>query len=97
MVLCCPACRAENTFGPQCRRCRADLSLLAAVEARWEFHVSQARAAAQGGRVVDALTQLDEASKLRNSSVIRGLRSALLLLTGDYQTAVEESVRAGNS
>ena len=28
----CPACRAENDEGPQCRRCRADLSLLFALE-----------------------------------------------------------------
>jgi len=30
----CPACRAENTSGPLCRRCRADLSLLFELEER---------------------------------------------------------------
>jgi len=28
----CPACRAENSEGPTCRRCKADLSLLFALE-----------------------------------------------------------------
>src|SRR5262249_17865113 len=30
----CPVCKAENAQGPACRRCKADLSLLFAVEAR---------------------------------------------------------------
>lgn len=28
----CPVCRADNVAGPECRRCRADLGLLAALE-----------------------------------------------------------------
>lgn len=28
----CPVCKAENSQGPQCRRCKADLSALFALE-----------------------------------------------------------------
>ena len=28
----CPVCKAENEMTPQCRRCKADLSLLLALE-----------------------------------------------------------------
>ncbi len=28
----CPVCKAENSQGPQCRRCKADLSLLLELE-----------------------------------------------------------------
>jgi len=28
----CPVCRAENDTGPECRRCKADLSLLCALD-----------------------------------------------------------------
>jgi hypothetical protein len=30
----CPVCKADNTEGPACRRCKADLSLLWSLEAR---------------------------------------------------------------
>ena len=30
----CPVCKAENADAPQCRRCKADLSLLVALEQR---------------------------------------------------------------
>lgn len=33
----CPVCRAENDRGPNCRRCRADLSLLFALEKQRRF------------------------------------------------------------
>ena len=32
----CPVCKADNLETPQCRRCKADLSLLVAVERRRE-------------------------------------------------------------
>ena len=32
----CPACKADNAQGPACRRCKADLSPLWALEARRE-------------------------------------------------------------
>ena len=34
MALRCPVCKAENAQGPNCRRCKADLSLLFALEDR---------------------------------------------------------------
>jgi hypothetical protein len=39
----CPVCKAENDQGPACRRCKADLALLWAVEARREALLISAR------------------------------------------------------
>jgi hypothetical protein len=39
----CPVCKAENTQGPACRRCKADLSLLWSLESRREALLNAAR------------------------------------------------------
>jgi hypothetical protein len=41
----CPVCRAENTTPSQCRRCKADLSLLWRLEDQRERALMAARAA----------------------------------------------------
>jgi predicted ATPase len=42
MSLACPCCKAANDVGPNCRRCKADLSLAFAFEA----HVASLKVAA---------------------------------------------------
>jgi hypothetical protein len=49
----CPVCRADNSEGPLCRRCRADLSTLFALEAH--------RAAALAAAAADAPLSLRHA------------------------------------
>ncbi len=39
----CPVCKADNTQGPQCRRCRADLLLLFALEEQRQRMLAEAR------------------------------------------------------
>jgi hypothetical protein len=39
----CPVCKADNDQGPACRRCKADLSLLWALEARREALLASVR------------------------------------------------------
>jgi hypothetical protein len=87
MTLRCPVCRAENTTGPACRRCRADLSLLAAVEARRDFHFTRACIALREGRLDAARNDLDRAEELRAGPDVRRVRACLSLLAGDFPAA----------
>jgi len=90
MTLRCPVCRAENTTGPACRRCRADLSLLAAVEARRDFHLTRARSALRDGRPDAAREDLDRAEELHAGPDTRRVRACLSLLAGDFSAAWAE-------
>lgn len=87
MTLTCPCCRASNET-VTCRRCRADLSLLSAVEARRAFHVTSAKRFAADGRAGEALRHVDLAAELRGGADVSQLRAALLLMQGDYAGAV---------
>jgi len=87
MTLTCPCCRASNETAT-CRRCRADLSLLSAVEARRAFHLATAKRFAADGRAGEALTHVARAAELRPAADLAQLRAALLLLRGDYAGAV---------
>jgi hypothetical protein len=86
----CPVCRAENTTGPACRRCRADLSLLAAVEARRDFRFTRARAALRAHDLEAAAAELAEARALRDGPDVRRLQACLCLLRGDLDSALAE-------
>ncbi len=46
----CPICRAENGEESSCRRCRADLTLLAALELQRRGAITAGRRAAGAGR-----------------------------------------------
>lgn len=83
----CPCCRAANDAGPACRRCKADLSPLFALEARREFLLADAQQLAGDGRFADALTRVNEAETLRWGDDVRRLRAAVLLLAGDFPAA----------
>lgn len=89
----CPCCRAANESGPACRRCRADLSALFALEDRRAYLVAAARGFA-ADRPRDAVAALDAAAALRPSPDLRRLRAAALLLAGDFSAAVGAHARA---
>ncbi|HZU36079.1 MAG TPA: hypothetical protein VFA18_09230 [Gemmataceae bacterium] len=57
----CPVCKAENAQGPQCRRCRADLSLLFTLETQHQRQLSAARQAVRAGQWEQAETLAGEA------------------------------------
>ena len=84
MTIPCPCCRAINDT-PTCRRCKADLSLLVAVETRREYLLDAARA--ELGRGGDALALLDEAASLRGGSDVAQLRAVAALIRGEYSLA----------
>lgn len=87
MTLTCPCCRASNETAT-CRRCKADLSLLAAVEARRAFHLTSAKRFAADGRAAEALRHVEQAAELRGGADVSQLRAVLLLMRGDYAGAV---------
>ena len=83
----CPVCRADNTAGPQCRRCRADLSLL------WELEEQRGRALAQAGwrlalgDAASALACADAADACRHDADAQRLLAAGRLLERDFAAA----------
>jgi hypothetical protein len=83
----CPVCRAENTSGAQCRRCRADLSLLFALEDQRAHLLAAAQAAiscAEGG---EALRLAEAARQLRDGGDVGRLRALGHLLQRDFAGA----------
>jgi hypothetical protein len=86
-MLRCPVCRAENGQGPNCRRCKADLSLLFALEQQREGHVSAARQAILTNDWSLAEYHTVEASTIRNDVDISQLEAMIALLRGDFPRA----------
>lgn len=71
----CPVCKADNTQGPNCRRCKADLSLLFRLERQRERLLATATEYLRAGRFHDAVSLARRAHALRH-----GADSARLLL-----------------
>lgn len=90
MNLRCPVCRADNTAGPICRRCKADLSLLINVETCRARHVALARYALASERFDDALEELSAAEEVRAGSDLQRIKACAYLLAGDFSAAVNE-------
>ena len=80
----CPVCRAENTAGPQCRRCRADLSLLLALEDQRAHLLAAARAALTRAKGSEVLRFAAAAQQLRDGDDVRRLRALGYLLQRDF-------------
>jgi hypothetical protein len=83
----CPVCRARVESGPQCRRCKADLSLLFALEARRDAALAAARRSLAEGRAGDALALARGAEQLRRGADARRLIAAAHLLRRDFAAA----------
>lgn len=87
MALRCPVCKAENSAPPTCRRCKADLSLVFALERDRAAALAQARAALAAGRRSEALAQARRADGLRHDEASARLVAVAALLCGDYHLA----------
>jgi Flp pilus assembly protein TadD len=87
MTLTCPCCRVSNATDT-CRRCKADLSVLAAVETAREYHLTLARRFAAELRAGEALSHLHHAAALRPGDDIHPLRAAVLLVSGRFADAL---------
>jgi hypothetical protein len=83
----CPVCKAENVQGPQCRRCKADLALLVAVEARRRQELQAARRCLAAGLWAQALTHAAEAHWLQSDEESRQLLAVASLLNRDFASA----------
>lgn len=84
----CPVCKAENTTGPACRRCKADLSVLFELEAQRDRLLEEARQLAHAGRWRAFGVVVEQAHELRGDDETRHLRAVASLLLGDYPTAL---------
>jgi len=87
MTITCPCCRAANETAT-CRRCKADLSLLVALETNRAARIVTAQRYAADGRFTEALREVSTAAGLRPGSDVLELRSALQLLAGDFPAAM---------
>ena len=87
MLLRCPVCKAENSTGPNCRRCKADLKLLFALEEQRERVLAEARADIAAGYWLEAQECAHEADGLRRDAESLKLMALTALLCGDYHQA----------
>jgi hypothetical protein len=85
----CPVCRAEVEQGPNCRRCRADLSLVFTLQAQRAEVLAVARAALAEGRLSQALAAAEGAETLRAGPDARRVQALVWLLRGDFPRAWE--------
>lgn len=94
MSLICPVCRAANEAGPNCRRCKADLSLLFNVEAQRSARLSAARIALAQGQPVLAFHEARRADELRHGADVAKFNAVLALLQKDFSEAWRQYQRA---
>jgi hypothetical protein len=88
MPIPCPCCKAANDAGPNCRRCKADLSLLFQLEFDRAALVVHARELVAESRFSESLAALDRAAQLRRGDDVQRLRVVALLLSRDYAGAL---------
>jgi hypothetical protein len=86
----CPCCKASNDAGPNCRRCKADLSLLFAIESQRSALLDGARRLANESRFAESLATLERAAQLRRAADVLCLRAAVLLLSRDFAGAFQQ-------
>lgn len=83
----CPVCKADNPQGPGCRRCKADLSLLFALEEQRRQALAEARHCLQRGQWRQAARRAATADWLRGDEESKRLAALANLLDGDFATA----------
>ena len=86
-MIACPLCRAVNESGPNCRRCRADLSLLFTVDRQRDAALAAALQALAGGRLDDARRRLEQAEAIRPGGDSARLNALAALLDRDFGAA----------
>ena len=85
----CPVCKAENGQGPQCRRCKADLTLLFDLEAVRRARLDAVREHLARGRWPEAVAGAAEADWLRRDGESQRLLAVARLLDRDFGGAWE--------
>ena len=92
----CPVCKADNNSTPQCRRCKADLSLLMALEQRRDRLLAEAGALLARGDSEAALRTAEQAHWLRCDEDSRRLLALARLMLGDRAAAWAWAVSNNN-
>jgi hypothetical protein len=87
IVMRCPVCKADNPQGPQCRRCKADLSLLFALEDQRRRTLVEARSCLRRGEWQAAVEHAETANWLRGDEESRRLMAMAHLLGRDFAAA----------
>jgi hypothetical protein len=82
----CPVCKVENAEGSQCRRCKADLSLLFELERHRDALFAAAIEAVRRGRLEEALAEVERAHRLRHGDDTGRLLAQIHLLRYDFQS-----------
>ncbi len=85
----CPVCKADNTQGPSCRRCKADLSLLFTLEEQRNAEMDRAEDLLAVREWEGAYESAKRADELRRDEESLRLRAVTALLARDYRTAWE--------
>lgn len=86
----CPVCRAENNEGPECRRCKADLSLMIGLDRQRSNLLHEARRQAQTGDWLAALQNAAAADALHRDTDSARLLAACRLKLGDFDGGLQE-------
>ena len=84
----CPVCRAENTDAT-CRRCKADLTLLAQLEHARADALAQAADSAAAGNGEQALRHAETAHRLREDRDSWRWMAVASLLMRDFARALD--------
>jgi hypothetical protein len=85
----CPVCKADNPQGPQCRRCKGDLTLLFALEEQRQSLLAAAQRALLDGSTRQAVEAAEQADWLRGDSESCRLLALAHLLERQFGSAWE--------
>lgn len=85
----CPVCKADNSQGPQCRRCKADLSLLFALEDQRRRTLAEARRCLRRGEWQAAVGHAETANWLCGDEETQRLIAVARLLGRDFAGALQ--------
>jgi hypothetical protein len=91
----CPVCRAENE-DPTCRRCRADLSPLIALESQRAHELGAAAVAAAQGQGAEVVYHAELAQRLRSGADALRWLALGHLLQRDFPRALAYYQRVAN-
>lgn len=87
MLLRCPVCKVDNSAGSACRRCKADLGTLFALEEQRAGHLSDTQRAFAEGRFKEALRYAIDANTLRSGADAHRWLAVLHLLNENFGEA----------
>jgi hypothetical protein len=85
----CPVCKVENDQGPTCRRCKADLSLLFALEDQRTLALERAVRGIAEGQAEEAYREACRADAMRRDEHSLKVRAVAALLARDFAGAWE--------